>query len=262
MKKPIIGIIAVFAILFVGSKMLHSTPSAEAAILAQNGNFTYETFTQERFDALKGNEEFSVFVHSKACGTCAKKNKEIIEDVQTFTKGAILKLEYDEAPQEFLREYGVTKYDTFINFNADGSSSTVKGASVGQVRNSLSSRPTPSVVEQVVQAIVPTVYAQSDVFTYQDYDQASYEALRGNEAFALFFHSKACGTCAKKNQEIIDEVAEFTGGKILKIEYSEADQALLAEFGVTKYDTFVVFAADGSFETLKGGLVDDVRSSL
>lgn len=114
-----------------------SVSVASAEVLAESSDFTYETFTQERFDELRGSEAFVVFVHSRSCGTCAKKNKTIIDDVASFPNGTILKMEYDEAPQAFLEEHGVTKYDTFVIFNQDGSAETKKGASIDEVKESL-----------------------------------------------------------------------------------------------------------------------------
>lgn len=111
--------------------------SSSFIVLAKNNDFQYETFSESRFDELKGKESFSVFVHSKNCGTCAKKNKEIIDDVNKFQSGTILKLEYDEAPQNFLEKYEVTKYDTFVNFDTKGNATTIKGAKVEEVRNAI-----------------------------------------------------------------------------------------------------------------------------
>jgi tartrate dehydratase beta subunit/fumarate hydratase class I family protein len=106
-------------------------------VLAQNENFVYEDFSQKSFDALKGKEAFAVFVHSKSCGTCAKKNKQIIEEIEQFNVGKILKMEYSDAPMEFVKTYEVNKYDTFVMFDAQGNATTVKGASVEDVREAL-----------------------------------------------------------------------------------------------------------------------------
>ena len=106
------------------------------------------------------------------------------------------------------------------------------------------------------------VIAQSDVFTYEAFSDERYEELLGSESFAVFFHSKTCGTCAKKNTQIIDEVDDFSGGTILKIEFSESDTELRKELGVTNYDTFVIFDADGNATTTPGASIDDVRDAI
>lgn len=137
-KSLFVGVIAVLAIaigFFVTSGPDNASQSS--TVLAQSGSFVYETYTQERFEALRGNEAFSVFVHSRSCGTCAKKHQQIIDEVNTFGNGTILKLEYDEASQEFLSEFEVTKYDTFVNFDASGNATTVKGANVEDVREEI-----------------------------------------------------------------------------------------------------------------------------
>lgn len=111
-------------------------------------------------------------------------------------------------------------------------------------------------------SVIPTVHAQSHDFLYEDFSQERYDALRGSEAFAVFFHSRSCGTCAKKHQQIIGEVNQFSGGTILKLEFDEADADLLRELGVIKYDTFVVFDASGNPITIPGAGIDDVRNAI
>ncbi len=117
------------------------TPKASSIVatqvLAQNANFTYQTFDNESFNNLKGNEAFAVFVHSKTCGTCAKKEKQIMEEITQFNNGTILKMDWDSAPTEFLKNYEVNKYDTFVVFDAEGNHQTIKGAKVEEVRTSV-----------------------------------------------------------------------------------------------------------------------------
>lgn len=111
-------------------------------------------------------------------------------------------------------------------------------------------------------AIIPQVYAENADFTYETFTEEKFETLRGTEEFAVFFHSASCGTCRGKDKEIISEVADFTDGTILKLEYSDAPEAIRTELGVKGYDTFTVFAADGSFETKKGMKVDDLKTKI
>ena len=132
---------------------------------------------------------------------------------------------------------------TFVYLQQNGQSDTSVASAIGDV-------------------LVPKVLAQSADFTYEEYSQARFDDLEGNEAFAVFVHSKTCGTCAKKNNQIIDEVAAFPSGMILKMEYSDAPQSFLAEHGVTKYDTFVIFDAAGNATTIKGADVAEVRDAL
>lgn len=109
---------------------------------------------------------------------------------------------------------------------------------------------------------VQTVLAQSDVFTYETFTQERYEELLGTESFAVFFHSKSCGTCAKKHQQIIDEAGDFTGGTILKLEFSEASADIRRELNVANYDTFVTFDREGNAQTVPGADVSDVREAI
>jgi len=193
---------ALVALLAIGGIALTlsgcSTPDASAQVIASNGSYNYETFTQDRFDQLLGSEAFTVFVHSKTCGTCAKKEKQIIDEISQLST-TILKMSWDGAPTDFLAKYGIAKYDTFITFDTTGNANTVKGAQVEDVRGSVNNvkSATPSIVAKVVDAVVPRVLAASGEFTYEEFSMARYNELVGNEKFAVFFHSKTCGTCAK-----------------------------------------------------------------
>ena len=138
MKKLLAPLLSLGAIaLVVGLSLAGGSESFAPTVYAENADFTYESFTQEAFEDLKGEENFSVFVHSRSCSTCAKKNKEIIDEVAQFDTGTILKLEYDNATQDFLKKYGVSKHDTFVNFDESGNFETVKGAQVDDVRLTL-----------------------------------------------------------------------------------------------------------------------------
>jgi thiol-disulfide isomerase/thioredoxin len=268
MNKAILGVlVAVVAIGGITLTMNSSTPSAAAQVLASNGNFTYETFTEARYNQLRGTEAFAVFFHSKTCGTCAKMNQEIIDEVSKFTNGRILKAEFSEMSSTMLKELGVAKYHTTVVFDENGEFTTLKGAMPDAVRNQLdgTQAAAPSVVEKVISAIVPRVLAASGEFTYEEFSMARYNELLGNEKFAVFFHSKTCGTCAKKHKQTIDEVSQFSAGTFLRAEFGDIQTEypeLLQKLGVAKYDTMVVFNADGTFETLKGGTVEDVRNAI
>lgn len=248
--------VTVMALVLTGCSKEQVAQTLTPSVYAQNANFTYQDYTDEAFNELKGAKAFSVFVHSKTCGTCAKKDKQIINEVDQFTVGTILKMEYADAPQDFIKTYGINKYDTFVTFDAAGNHTTTKGAKVDAVRTDIGN--------QALSATTPeaNILARNENFVYQDFDTNQYNSLKGSEAFAVFFHSKTCGTCAKKDKQIIDEVAQFKNGTILKLEYSEAPTELLKELGVTKYDTFVTFDPSGNPTAQKGATVQEIRNTL
>lgn len=265
-KKLLLGIGAIALVVAVALSV--SSPETPALVgvsevIAESPDFTYETFSQERYNELRGREAFAIFFHSESCGTCAKKHQQIVDEVGDFSGGVILKQEYSEAPTALLSELGVSNYDTFVVFDTEGVFQTLPGAAISDVRESISDMDS----QEEASAPAPTpsprkVIAESETFAYEQFTDERFEELRGSEAFAVFFHSNTCGTCAKKNQQIVDEVADFDGGVILKQEYSEAPTQLLAELEVTKYDTFVLFAADGTFQTILGASVDQVRDAI
>lgn len=259
MKKGFIGFALVALVLVIGAMAADSDDPVSIAnveviptVFAQTENFTYESFSQERFDSLKGSEAFSVFVHNKACGTCAKKNNQIIDEAEEFSAGTILKMEFSKAPKEFLEKYNVAGYDTFVNFAADGSFETVRGGKVDDVRAEIGND----------EIVLSNSIASNAEFVYADFSEDQFDELKGSEDFAVFVHSRTCGTCAKKDKQIKDEVAQFDSGTILKMEYDEASAEFLKEYGVAKWDTFVTFSSDGSFETRPGASVEDVRLAI
>lgn len=286
-QKTIIAAIGIAVVGLVGFTFFSpsQTDEAVAAVHAQTDSFVYEDYTEARFNELKGHEAFAVFVHSRTCGTCAKKHNEIIDTAGDFTNGVILKMEYSDAPQPFLEAYGVTTYETFVSFDAEGNHSTQLGESISNLRTTLNGsaamqkdvmeddammkeggdameKEEVSAAPSVSQVQLAASIAETDSFRYEVFTQERYDALRGSEPFAIFFHSRTCGTCAKKNKQIIDEKDSFNGGVILKLEYSEANRDLLKELGVTTYDTFVTFDAEGNPTKKQGGSVEAVRSAI
>lgn len=276
--KHIIAGVAIVAVGLIGSFIYSSSnaPVAEAQVHAQTEQFLYEDFSEESFEMLKGQESFAVFVHSRTCGTCAKKHRDIINKAGDFSAGTILKLEYSNASQEFIEMYEVTSHDTFILFDAEGNHETTLGQSVMDVKMGLAGEmmdknemeekdmDKEAMMDEPSEKPVVEAAAQEAkaAFVYADYTEAQYAGLKGEEPFALFFHSRTCGTCAKKDAQIMNEKDLFDGGTILKVEYEEAPTELLARYGVTKYDTFVVFDTSGEATTMLGGSVEAVRTAL
>lgn len=268
-KQLLLGIGAIALVVAVALSVSSSESPrlvGVSEVIAESPTFVYETFSQERYQALKGSEAFAVFFHSASCGTCAKKHQSIIDTVGTFSGGAILKQEFSEASVELLSELGVTTYDTFVIFNADGSFETVTGATIAEVREAIGTEQETEQEEDLSlkteQAAQAHVIANTEVFSYESFTDERFAALRGTEAFGIFFHSETCGTCAKKHQQILNELAQFEGGVLLKQEYAQASTDLLQELGVTSYDTFVVFDETGTFRTILGATVEEVRASI
>jgi len=141
MKKfALVAVLAVSTAFLAGCSHTPSSSSPMSlvpTVLAQTPDFTYETYTEKRFNELKGSEAFTVFVHSKSCGTCTKKNQQIVDQAGDFTSGMILKMDWDGAPKAFKDAYGVVKYDTFVRFDAAGNHTTNRGATVDEVRSGM-----------------------------------------------------------------------------------------------------------------------------
>lgn len=97
---------------------------------------------------------------------------------------------------------------------------------------------------------------------YMDFSADKYAMLRSKqEPFALFFHSKTCGTCRGKDAEL-KEMNLSLDMPVLKVEFSESPASLRKETGVTSYDTFVVFSEGGAMQKMVGASVPEVLAKL
>lgn len=113
------------------------------------------------------------------------------------------------------------------------------------------------------ESVVSTT-TDNNTFAYLTYSKSATAQLEEEGSpYAVFWASKSCGTCAKKDAEIQNRINELPEGTaILRAEFEEASDEDLNTFGVVKYDTFTVFNADGEFETIRGASIDEVASKL
>ncbi len=82
-------------------------------------------------------DKFTMFFHSKTCATCRRMDGEISERVSEIPADhTIVKIDYETADRDLLKEHGVTKYHTFVTF--DGSAyETNPGLSTDQLLASI-----------------------------------------------------------------------------------------------------------------------------
>lgn len=80
----------------------------------------YISYTEEKFNELKGNESFALFFHAGWCPTCRKLDNDIKASVDDLASIKILKIDYDTS-EEMKKEYGIRIQHTVVFFNEDGS---------------------------------------------------------------------------------------------------------------------------------------------
>ena len=95
------------------------------------------------------------------------------------------------------------------------------------------------------------IYADSAVEVAQD----------SGEPYAVFWASKSCATCGKKEGEL-KAMNDDLPGKVFRLEFDESSDEMKDKYGVVKYDTFTVFDGKGGHTTMKGASVDEVVAKL
>lgn len=104
----------------------------------------------------------------------------------------------------------------------------------------------------------PELYADNPNYLYTAYTPASFEAFTAKKV--LFVASKACGTCTKKHNALIE--TPDLKGRVFRVEYSEAPVELKKQFEITKYDTIYFVNGDGTYHKVAGLPVEELLTAL
>ncbi len=223
-------------------------------------------FVEYNESYLGESENTVLFFHSAGCGTCRATEASLKET--GVTNGAtVLKVDFDADENfELRKKYGVTKYHTFVQVDADGNeikkwSGSLSDADIQeQLETSLEENISEEVADEVAQSETqeePTVLAGK----FTDYSE---DMLGGSENTVLFFHSAGCGTC-RATEASLKETGVANGATVLKVDF-DADEnfELRKKYGVTKYHTFVQVDADGNeIKKWSGSLSDaDIQEQL
>lgn len=184
-------------------------------------------------------ENTVLFFHSASCGSCRATEKNLLEseipdDLQ------VLKINFDE-DSELRKKYGVPKYHTFVQVDANGEEIKTWSGSFTlediQEQLMITNSEVTQVEEPIVESEAPVVLVGS----YQAYD----ESLVGVTAnTVLFFHAEWCGTCKAADAKLreADAPEDLT---VLKVDFDEASD-LRKKYGVTTQHSFVQVDADGN----------------
>ncbi|MGE3279129.1 MAG: thioredoxin family protein [Candidatus Altimarinota bacterium] len=82
--------------------------------------FTYEDYSEERFNELKGNRPVVLNFHADWCPNCRALDKLVKENLARLPENAVmLKVNYDKATA-LKQQYGITVQTTLVFFNAQG----------------------------------------------------------------------------------------------------------------------------------------------
>ena len=98
---------------------------------------------------------------------------------------------------------------------------------------------------------------------YLEYSEGLYEALLGNQPFALYFHADWCPTCVAIEEYLNDNLDSFSDGTIfLEVDYDEY-LSLRQEYGIVTQYTFVILDSVGEVtDTLTTNNVAWVRETI
>lgn len=110
-----------------------SVKAMDLEVYAQNDNFLYTDYSKEAFDAFTAKKV--LFVASKACGTCVKKHKALMET--EGLKGRVFRVEFDKASADLKKQFEITKYDTFYFVNGDGTFMKAAGVPIEELVTAL-----------------------------------------------------------------------------------------------------------------------------
>ncbi len=191
---------------------------------------SYMSFTQERFDTLRGEKKFVVFFHADWCGTCRKWDEHMREIAADLPADAmVLKADYD-TNKDLVKALHVKSQSSAVFFNADG-----------EILDTLMD---PSMEE------VQKFFTQEkgDMFSdekFQAYTSESRAALSGQKNI-LFFYADWCGTCRKWQKNILTNIDTLPEGtRILRANY-DTDLELKKEFGIKMQSVAAFINEDGS----------------
>jgi len=207
----------------------------EASVMTQEaiGNeepSAYMTFTQERFDALRGNKFFVVFFYADWCGTCRTWDKSMRSFAAELPSDAmVLKANYD-TDTELVKALHVKSQSTAVLFDAKG-----------EILNAVMDPSMDDIAEFFTMEADNTFAMEK----YQSYSSEARTALSGQKHI-LFFYADWCSTCRKWQKNVQANwgtLPEST--RILRVNY-DTEMELKKEFGIKMQSTAVFINEDGS----------------
>ena len=252
-----------------------STPADESLAATQETQTVLAANYEEYNVASLGEAESTVlFFHAPYCGSCTQTDKNLKESgVAEGTK--VLKLDYD-TNQELAKQYGVVKYHTFVQVDADGNKIKSWGGSLTDedIQGELDSGNTmmkkdesedsmmkkegekmmdktesEEVMEETDDAIMnkdesqeaSVVTTVETAGTYANYDSS---LVGQTDTTVLAFFATWCPSCVTADKGISG--AEIPDGlTILKADF-DSETELRKQYGVTSQHTYVQVDADGN----------------
>ena len=220
-------------------------------------------------------ENTVLFFHAPYCGSCTATDKSIKE---TWVSGdtKVLKLDYD-TETELAQKYGVTKYHTFVQVDADGNMIKKWNGSMNadDIQEQLSGEAMmeksedseammekdETVMEDKMEAKTEEVAAPTGSLagTYAAYDSS---LVGQTDKTVLFFHAAWCPSCISADKGIsAGNVPD--GLTVLKTDFDSSTD-LRQKYGVTSQHTFVQIDANGELvnKWTGGNSIDDIVERL
>lgn len=108
-----------------------------------------------------------------------------------------------------------------------------------------------------------TNVSEQEQNAYADFTQARYEALLGQQPFALFFHAAWCPTCWVVEKDILENLSDLPeGAVILKVDYDKESE-LKAQYKIISQSMIVVIDANGEVaKTLVAPDFSEIKSNF
>ena len=232
-------------------EQVQSTPT----VLAAN----YEEYNE---GSLGEADSTVLFFHAPYCGSCTQTDKNLKESgVPEGTK--VLKLDYD-SNQELAEKYGVVKYHSFVQVDADGNKIKSWGGSLtaeditaevsagdvmekkdGDVMEKkdwdVMEKKDGDVMEKDESAEISVTDPVELAGVYSNYDAS---LVGQNDSTVLAFFATWCPSCVAADKNISAwQVPD--GLSVLKVDY-DSNTDLRKKYGVTSQHTFVQVDADGN----------------
>jgi len=207
-----------------------------------------------------------LFFHSAGCGSC-RATEDSLKETWVTDGTTVLKIDFDDSANfELRKKYGVTKYHTFVQVDAQWNEIKKWGGSLSNddIQEQLGSweevmEKETELMEKTEEVVEVSNSTQASAWIYANYDAS----LVGNtENTVLFFHASWCPSCRAADTWI--SAGEIPLGlTVLKADFdSELD--LRKQYGVVAQHTFILL--DANWNEVKkwvwGTSIEDITEKL
>ena len=246
LKSLTIAWVALWSLFMVGCST--GTPSANNAVDQEAVQVSgYAPYSASAVNlAVSQGKKTAVFFHGATCGSCAKLDANIKANVANIPSDVVVfNADWDDN-QDLAVKYGAPKYHTVTYLNNDGSvAKNVWG--LFELDKLVGEFAAP-------QAAAPAAKVATNYVPYSE-SAVKLAASQGKKT-AVFFHGATCGSCAKLDANIKENVANIPSDVVVFNADWDDNQDLAADYEVAKYHTVSYLNDDGSVAKNVTGLFE------